>query len=121
VNGQVWAGRVIRILILLFLLFDGITKVMREQHVLAATAQLGFPLSSVVGIGITLLACTALYMIPRTTILGGLLLTAYLGGATAVQARIGGPIWFSIVFGMLLWIGLLCDEPRLRSLVPLKK
>ena len=120
-KGQVRTGHAIRILILLFLLFDGVTKVMRERHVIAASVQLGLPLSSVVGIGITLLACTALYMIPQTTILGGLFLTAYLGGATAIQVRINGPSWFPVVFGILLWIGLWLEQPSLRNLVPLKR
>src|SRR5215469_18169412 len=82
-----WGGRVIRGLVVLFLLFDGVTKIIRAPAALAATAQLGFSASQIVGIGALLLACTIVYVIPGTSILGAILLTGYLGGATAIQFR----------------------------------
>jgi DoxX-like family len=118
-----WTGRVISALAALFLIFDGVTKVLKEPHVLAASVQMGFPESTIVGIGIILLVCTAFYVIPRTSILGAILLTGYLGGAIASQVRIGKPLFdmlFPAFFGVLIWAGiLLCDQP-LRTLIPLR-
>jgi len=123
-KGALWTSRIITALIVLFLLFDGITKVMKLPVVLAACAQIGLPQSLVVGIGITLLACTVLYVIPQTSILGAILLTGYLGGAVCIQLRVGNPLFsqtlFPVYFGVLVWLGLYLREPRLRSLVPFR-
>jgi hypothetical protein len=98
----------------LFLLFDGITKVMKVKAVLDASAQLGYPVSTIVGIGITLLVCTAFYVVPQTSVLGAILLTAYLGGAVATQVRVGRPMFemlFPIIFfGVLMWAGFSCAK-----------
>jgi hypothetical protein len=120
---SVWTGRIISALVVLFLLFDGVTKVMKEAHVLAASAQLGFPERTVVGIGVLLLACTAVYVIPRTSILGAILLTGYLGGATATNVRAGDPLFetlFPVIFGVLVWGGLFLRDEPLRALIPLR-
>jgi hypothetical protein len=120
---RLWTGRILSALAVLFLIFDGVTKVMKERHVLAASAQLGIPVSTTVGIGILLLACTAIYAIPRTSILGAIPLTGYLGGAVAIQARIGNPPFetiFPVLFGGLVWAGIFLRDNRLRSLVPLR-
>jgi DoxX-like family len=120
---RLWAGRIMSALAVLFLTFDGVTKVVKEVHVLAATAQLGFPESTIVGIGILLLGCTALYVIPRTSTIGAILLTGYLGGATASQVRVGKPLFdtlFPVIFGVLIWGGLFLRDERLRALVPLQ-
>ena len=122
-KGRLWTGRIISALVVLFLLFDGITKLMKVKPVLDASAQLGYPVGTIVGIGITLLVCTAFYVIPQTAVLGAILLTAYLGGAVASQVRIGNPIidtLFPIIFGALAWTGLLLRENRLRALIPLR-
>jgi hypothetical protein len=122
-KGRLWTGRIISALVVLFLLFDGITKLMKVKPVLDASAQLGYPVGTIVGIGITLLVCTAFYVIPQTAVLGAILLTAYLGGAVASQVRIGNPIFdtlFPIIFGALAWTGLLLREDRLRALIPLR-
>ena len=119
---RLWVGRILSALVVLFLIFDGVTKVMKESHVLAASAQLEIPVSTIVGIGILLLACTAIYAIPRTSILGAILLTGYLGGAVAIQARIGNPPFetiFPVLFGGLVWAGIFLRDNRLRPLVPL--
>jgi DoxX-like family len=118
-----WVGRIISTFAVLFLTFDGVTKVAKEVHVLAATAQLGFHEGTIVGIGILLLGCTAIYLIPRTSILGAILLTGYLGGATASQVRIGKPLFdtlFPVVFGILIWAGIFLRDERLRELIPLR-
>lgn len=115
-----WTGRGIHGLFVLFFIFDGVTKILQVSQVQQAQAQLGFPASQSIGIGILLLVFTAVFVIPRTAVLGALLITAYLGGAAASQVRIGGPYWFPIVVGVLLWAGLYLREPRVRALVPLR-
>src|ERR1700740_51327 len=122
-KGRLWTGRIISALVVLFLLFDGITKLIKVNPGLSPSAQLGYPVGTIVGIGITLLVCTAFYVIPQTAVLGAILLTAYLGGAVASQVRIGNPIFdtlFPIIFGALAWTGLLLREKRLRALIPLQ-
>ena len=123
-NARLWTGRIISTLIVLFLVFDGVTKVIRESHVMAANAELGYPQAAIAWIGALLLACTAVYVIPRTAILGGILLTGYLGGAVASSVRVGHPVFecvFPIIFGALVWAGLYLRDPRLPELIPLRK
>ena len=117
---SLWAGRIISTLVVLFLLFDAVAKLMRIAPVLAAFTQLGFSTSLVIPIGAVLLLCTILYMISPTSILGAILLAAYLGGATVTHLRAGQPFYFPIIFGVLLWGGLYLREPRLRALIPLR-
>src|SRR5438309_734115 len=122
-KGRLWTGRIISALVVLFLLFDGITKMMKIKAVLDASAQLGYPVSTIVGIGVTLLVCTVFYVIPQTSILGAILLTGYLGGAVATQVRVGNPMFetlFPIIFGALAWAGIFLREDRLRALIPLR-
>ena len=120
---MLWAGRIITALAVLFLLFDGVTKVMKVTPVLQASAKLRYPESLIPVIGIILLVCTALYVIPRTSILGAILLTGYLGGATASQVRVGNPLFetlFPVIFGVLIWAGIFLRDDRLWALVPLR-
>ncbi len=122
-NGRLWAGRIISGLVVLFLLFDGITKLMKVAPVLEASAHLGYPVSTIVGIGITALVCTVVYAIPQTSVLGAILLTGYLGGAVASNVRIANPMFntlFPIVFAALVWAGIFLREDRLRALIPLR-
>src|SRR5690348_15031220 len=122
-KGRLWTGQIISALVVLFLLFDGITKVMKVKAVLDASAQLGYPVSTIVGIGITLLMCTAFYVIPQTAVLGAVLLTGYLGGAVATSVRISGPLFntlFPIIFAAFMWAGIFLREDRLRTLIPLR-
>ena len=116
-----WTGRSIHGLFVLFFIFDGMTKILQVPQVQQAQGQLGYPASQSIGIGILLLVFTAVFVIPPTSVLGALLITAYLGGAAASQIRIGGPAWFPIMVGVLLWAGLYLREARLRTLVPLRK
>lgn len=123
-NKALWTGRVLSGLVGLFLLFDGVAKLFKPAAVVQGTVQLGYPESSIVGIGIVLLVCTALYLIPRTSVLGAILLTGYLGGATATHVRVGGPLFnilFSVLFGVIVWAGLYLRDERLRALVPFRK
>src|SRR6266851_6922295 len=106
-NAQLWAGRIISGLAALFLLWDGVMKLFKPAVVVEATRQLGYPESDIVSIGVVLLACTLLYLFPRTSILGAILLTGYLGGAVASQVRVGDGFnaVFALIFGALVWGG----------------
>jgi hypothetical protein len=121
---MLWTGRIMSAVPVLFLLFDAVGKLMKPAPVVTATVQLGYPESVITGLGIVLLVCTVLYAIPRTSVLGAILLTGYLGGATATHVRMGGPL-FAIVFpsilGILIWGGLYARDARLRALIPLRK
>jgi hypothetical protein len=88
-----WIGWVLSGLTILFMLFDGLTKLAMEHHVVEATAQIGYPIDVIRPLGIILLVCTILYAIPRTAIFGAVLLTGYLGGAVASKVRIEDPLW----------------------------
>ena len=119
---QLWAGRIISALPTLFLLLDGVMKLMKPAVVVEATARLGYPERTILGMGLVLVACTVLYIIPRTSILGAILLTAYLGGAVATHVRVGDslfPVAFPIILGVLIWLGLYLRDERLRTLIPL--
>jgi DoxX-like protein len=118
---SLWAGRIISAVIVLFLLFDGGVKVMRLAPAVDATVRLGYPARLLLAIGIAELTCAILYVIPRTSILGAILLTGYLGGATATQVRLEDPwFFFPIVIGVLVWLGLYLRDERLRELVPIR-
>jgi len=89
-----------------------------------AETTLGFPVGLIQTIGIIFLVCTAFYVIPRTSILGAILLTGYMGGATAIQLRIGNPLFetfFPVIFGALVWGGLYLRDEQLRALIPLRR
>jgi len=113
-----WAGRIISALVVVFLLFDGGIKVMMLGPAVEGSVQLGYPEGTVFGIGMALLVSTALYAVPRTTFLGAILLTGYLGGAVATQVRVEDP-WFlcPAFFGVLVWGGLFLRDGRVRPLV----
>jgi hypothetical protein len=108
----------------LFLVMDGVMKLMKPEFVVKATVQLGYPESVIVLLGIVVLVCVILYVIPRTTVLGAILLTGYLGGAVATHVRVGDPLFshalFPVYFAILLWGGLYLREERLRALIPLR-
>jgi hypothetical protein len=123
-NAGLWTGRAISTLVVLFLVFDGVTKLMKVPQVIQASTRLGLPQTTVSGIGAVLLVSTLVYVIPRTSVLGAILLTAYLGGATAANVRALSPAFntgFPIVFGVLVWLGLFLREERLRALIPLRR
>jgi hypothetical protein len=123
-NTQLWAGRIMSGLATLFLLWDGVLKLLKPLAVVKATRDLGYPESDIVGIGVVLLACTLLYLFPRTSILGAILLTGYLGGAIASQVR-AEQSWFNVVFafvfGCLTWAGLWLRDTRVRKFLLLQR
>ncbi|MCG3154733.1 MAG: hypothetical protein DKINENOH_01327 [bacterium] len=121
---NLWAGRIISALAILFLLFDSSGKLLKLAPVVEGTVQLGYPESAILGIGIVELVCLALYVIPRTSIFGAVLLTGFLGGAVATHVRLGNPLFSHVLFpvyiGALVWGGLFLLDGRLRTLVPLR-
>ena len=109
-------GILLTTLLVLFLAFDGITKVIRLPPVVEACEKAGIPSDLLMGIGLLLLTCTVIYVIPKTAILGAILLTGYLGGGVMIHliSRKGTfPIVFAVGFGVLVWAGLALREPRL--------
>ncbi|HEY3887294.1 MAG TPA: DoxX family protein [Caulobacteraceae bacterium] len=120
-----WAGWGMSDLMIAFMLFDSVSKLALERHVVAATTQIGFPLDVIRPLGVIGLACTLLYAIPRTAILGAILLTAYLGGAVASKVRIEDPLFSSVLFGayfgVLVWGGLYLRDQQVRALIPLRR
>jgi len=120
-NRALWSGRIISGLITLFMLFDSGVKLAKAAPAVEGTARLGYPVWEVVPIGLVALLCVILYVIPRTAVLGVILLTGYLGGATATQVRMEDP-WFvmPVLMGMLAWFGLYLRSESLRRIIPVR-
>ena len=117
-------GWVLTVLAGLFLIFDGVGKLVVPVQVADAAVRLGFAVNLMPGIGILLLVCTLVYLIPRTAILGAVMLTGYLGGAVAIQMRAGSPPFenvFPVLFGILVWAGVYLRECRLCAIFPLRR
>jgi hypothetical protein len=114
-----WIGRVMSGLVVAFLLFDSLTKLTRAEQVMKASAQLGFPAGAIVPIGLVLLACIVVYLIPRTAVLGAVLLTGYLGGAVEANVHAGNPLvshtLFPIYFAVFVWGGLYLRDGRVHA------
>ncbi len=116
-----WAGRIMSALPVLMLLFSGVMKLVKPAPVVEGFAHLGYPESLALGLGIVELACAVVYVIPGTAVLGAILLTGYLGGATATHVRIGESFFMPIILGVLVWGGLFLRDERLRALLPLRR
>ena len=117
---QLWLGRIMSTLASLFLLVDGIMKLQKPSVVIKATLQLGYAESAIVWIGATLLVCTLLYIVPRSSCLGAVLLTGYLGGAVASNVRAGTPLFnvlFPVIIASFVWGGLWLRDLRVRNLL----
>jgi hypothetical protein len=119
-----WLGSILSGLVILFMLMDATMKILRLPVVLETTLQLGWPVATVFPLGLVLLVCTLLYAIPRTSLLGAVLITAYLGGAVATHVRIGSPLFSHVLFGvyvgLMLWGGLYLRDARIRALIPVR-
>lgn len=117
-----WTGRILSALVVVFLLFDGVIKVMELDIVKETMAQLGYPPGLSLGLGVLTLVCAVLYAFPRTSILGAILLTGLLGGAIATHLRVGSPAFSHLLFGgylgLMAWGGLWLRDGRLRALFP---
>ena len=114
-------GLVLTVLLAVFLAFDSVTKLLQIQAVVDATVQMGFPASAVPVIGAVLLVCLVLYLVPRTSLLGAVLLTGYLGGAVCSQLRIEAPLFsttlFAVYTGFVAWVALSLRSPQVRRIV----
>jgi len=115
------AGKIISGFCILFLLLDAVMKVVKDPRSMEGSVQLGWPAGAVQAIGIALLVSTILYLIPRTAMLGAILLTGYLGGAIAIMVRADQSLYFALVFGILVWAGLYLRDEKIRSLIPFRK
>jgi hypothetical protein len=118
---RLWAGRILGGVAVLFLLFDATMKLLRLPPAVQGTVELGYPESVILGIGLVQLACVVLYAIPRTAIVGAVLLTGYLGGAIATHVRVGNPIFSHVLFPIyvaaLVWGALYLRDARVRGLL----
>ncbi|MFZ5732969.1 MAG: DoxX family protein [Pseudomonadota bacterium] len=126
-RAMLWTGRAFGGLVVLFLIFDSVIKLIPVPEVLSSMRDLGYPVSVELArfLGILLLICTALYVWPRTALLGAVLLTGYLGGAIATHVRVGNPLFthtfFGIYLGLLIWGGLFLRDPEIRMLFPFRR
>lgn len=124
-KAMTWGGWILTGLVTAFLVLDGAMKVLRLPIVVSTTEGLGFPAGSVLGLGVATLVIAALCAVPRTAVLGAILMTAFLGGAVASHVRIGSPlvthVLFGVYVGVMAWAGLWLRDPRLRALAPLRR
>ena len=122
-KGMLWTGRILSGLMALFFVFDGVGHLMKPAPVVEAFARLGYPLSASVGIGVLALVCTAIYVIPRTSTFGAILMTGYLGGAISTHVRAGSTLFetiFPVILGTLMWAGIYVRDAQLRKLIPVR-
>lgn len=124
---MLWAGRIITGVVILFMTFDTGVKLIEMDIVRETMLQLGYPLRLASGfeIGVIEAICLVLYVIPRTSVLGAILLTAVMGGAIASHLRVGSPLpthtLFGVYLGILIWAGIYLRNPRLRELIPVQR
>ena len=122
---MLWAGWIMSGAVVLFLLLDGVMKLLLVEPVIEATRQIGYPLDVIRPLGIICLVCAVLYAIPRTAILGAILLTGFLGGAIASKVRLEEALFSQVLFGayvgVLAWGGLYLRDGRLRVLIPWRR
>jgi hypothetical protein len=119
-----WTGRVLSALPVLMLIMSGVMKIRQPKEVVEGFGHLGYSMDSAMVLAILELGSTLIYVIPQTAVLGAILLTGYLGGATATHLRVGDPVGQMItpvILGMIVWLGLYLREPRLRALIPWRR
>ena len=125
-KGTLWGGRIASLLPAAILVLSGLLKIIGAvtsgQEMLANWAKFGYPVGALLPIGVVEITCAVLYLVPRTSVLGAVLVTGYLGGAVATHVRMGEAAFLApLLFGVLAWGGLWLREPRLRALLPLKR
>ncbi len=122
---KIWIGRILSGLAVLFLLFDSITKILQAPYVMQASAKFGYPTQYIPAIGATLLVLIILYVIPRTSIFGAILLTGYLGGAVEANLHVLSPFFsntlFPVYFGVIVWGGLYLRDDLIKQFIPFRK
>jgi hypothetical protein len=123
-RGALWTGRVMSGLVIAFLLFDGAMKLIPLQVVIDTSQQMAIPLDIIRTLGVLTIAGTLLYIYPRTSVLGAIILTGYLGGAIYAHYRLADPLFthtlFGVYLGLLIWGGLYLRDPRVRALIPFR-
>ena len=119
-GAMVWTGRVISGVVSLFLLLDGGLRVAHFAPYVEGLTEFGYPQTLATPIGLALLVATILYLVPRTAVLGAILVTGYLGGAVVTHVRAQEPFFMPILFGVVIWLGLFLRDPRLRVLIPFR-
>jgi len=124
-KGRLWTGWILSALPALMLIMGGIMDLMKPDFVVKTTVEMGYPEGVITGLGIVVLICVILYLIPNTAVLGAILLTGYLGGAVATHVRHGDPFFANVLapvyFAIVVWAGVYLREPRLSALVPLRR
>ena len=122
---MLWTGRALSVVVVLFLLMDCSMKFTNMEVVKVSMAQLGFPIALDRLIGAVELVCLVLYAVPRTSVLGAILLTGLLGGAIASHLRVADPLFSHVLFGvyvgLMAWGGLYLRDARLRTLIPVRR
>ena len=118
---MLWTGITMSTLPVLMFLLSAVMKFTKPASLVEGFAHLGLPENLALGLGLLELACTVIYVIPQTSILGAILLTGYLGGATLTHLRVGDAIFAPVIVGVFVWGGLFYREPRLRVLIPLRR
>ena len=123
-KARLWTGRILTGIAVIFLLFDSVTKLMLIKPVVDAMPPLGYPVSLARPIGVILLVCLVVYLVPLTRVLGAVLITGFLGGAVATNVRIGNPLFshdlFPIYIAVILWGGLYLLDARVRAVIPFR-
>jgi hypothetical protein len=118
---MIWAGRIISALPVIMLIFSGCVKLAKPPAVVQGFNRFGYPERLLLPLGIVEIGCTIIYLIPRTSVLGAILLTGYLGGAVATHVRMLDPSFvMPFIAGVLVWLGLFLREQRLRALIPFR-
>lgn len=119
---RMWTGRILSAIPVLVVLIGAVVKLMKTPEVVQGFAQYGFPESLILVVGLIELGCVIVYLIPRTAVLGAILMTALLGGATVTNVRVDNPAWIvTVILGVLVWGGLFLRDDRVRALIPLRK
>ncbi|MFY9648284.1 MAG: DoxX family protein [Terriglobales bacterium] len=117
-TASVWSGRILSALVVLLFVVTGTFSLLKPAMAAQSATRYGYPDGAMLRIAIVEIVCALLYAIPRTSVLGAILLTGYLGGATATHVRVGEPFFLPIVVGVVVWLGLWLREKRLWKLVP---
>lgn len=122
---SLWAGRIISCLAVLFMLFDAVIHIVNPPFVVESMQKLGYNAAITPSLGVIVLICTAIYLFPKTSVLGAILFTGYLGGAVATNLRVGSPLFsttlFPVYVGIFIWGGLYLRNARLQTLIPFRK